>query len=224
MSSLNLENSEWSPRSPGERVLMALKMRGMLSSSELGEHLGTTGEAARQQLIRLSEEGLVEAIGEAKGVGRPIQYWRLTPKAQTRFPDTHAALTVQLLQIVRTELGEAALDTLINARESETLRAYTAGLAGSADLRGKLDRLAAIRSGEGYMAAVQENPDGSFMLVENHCPICAAATECQKFCRAEKSVFEAAIGPTATVERLEHIVSGARRCAYKVTPVAPESA
>jgi predicted ArsR family transcriptional regulator len=199
---------------------MALKMHGSLSAAAMGQLLGTTGEAARQQLMRLAEEGLVEATGEAKGVGRPTQNWQLTTKAQLRFPDTHAALTVQLLQIIRSELGEAALDTLIDARENETLIAYTAQLSDAGDLRGKLGRLAEIRSAEGYMASVIEEQDGTFMLVENHCPICAAATECQNFCRAEKSVFEAVIGPEANVERIEHIVSGARRCAYRVTPAS----
>jgi predicted ArsR family transcriptional regulator len=218
MSSANLENTAWSPRSAAERILMALKMQGALSSSALGEQLGTTGEAARQQLMRLAAEGLVESTGEAKGVGRPVQNWRLTPKAQQRFPDTHAGLTVQLLQTIRSELGEAALDKLISARESQTLAAYTAALSGAKNLGEKLERLAGIRSAEGYMAAVVPGDDGALMLVENHCPICAAATECQNFCRAEKSVFQAVIGPEATVERIEHIVSGARRCAYRVTP------
>ncbi|MDB5613604.1 MAG: MarR family transcriptional regulator, partial [Devosia sp.] len=49
----------WSPRSPAERVLMALKMHGALSSAELGAKLSTTGVGARQQFARLAEEGLV---------------------------------------------------------------------------------------------------------------------------------------------------------------------
>src|SRR5690606_33917727 len=83
------DNASWSPRSPAERVLMALKMHGALSSAALGAKLGTTGEAARQQLARLAEEGLVVATSEAKGVGRPTQSWSLTAAAQARFPDTH---------------------------------------------------------------------------------------------------------------------------------------
>ena len=103
---------------------MALKMRGSLSAAELGEHLGTTSEAARQQLLRLGEEGLVEARSQSTGVGRPTQLWSLTPAAQARFPDTHAALTVQLLDIIRGHLGDAALDRVIAAREADTRAAY----------------------------------------------------------------------------------------------------
>lgn len=67
------------------------------------------------------------------------------------------------------------------------------------------------------MADWAEDEEG-FMLYENHCPICAAASACQKFCRAELSVFSDVLGPETHIERIEHIVSGARRCAYRIRP------
>lgn len=221
MSSQSLENTVWSPRSPADRVLMALKMHGALSSAAIGKLLGTTGEAARQQLARLAEDGLVLATSEARGVGRPSQSWSLTPAAQSRFPDTHAALTVQLLDIVRTSLGDAALDAIISAREAETRTSYQLAMANDVDLRDKVARLADLRSQEGYMAGWTEEADGSLVLVENHCPICAAATACQGFCRAELDVFRSVLGD-AEVTRNEHIVSGARRCSYTIKATANE--
>lgn len=221
MSSQSLENRSWSPRSPADRVLMALKMHGALSSAAIGKLLGTTGEAARQQLARLAEDGLVVATSEARGVGRPSQSWSLTPAAQSRFPDTHAALTVQLLDIVRTSLGDAALDAIISAREAETRTIYQSVLTDDLPLRDKVARLADLRSQEGYMAGWTEEADGSLVLVENHCPICAAATACQGFCRAELDVFRSVLGD-ADVTRNEHIVSGARRCSYTIRATGNE--
>lgn len=216
MSSSSLENISWSPRNPAERILMTLKMHGALSAAAIGARLGTTSEAARQQLLRLAVDGLVEARSAASGVGRPTQLWALTPASQARFPDTHAALTVQLLDIVRTRLGDDALDAIIAVREAETLKAYEAAVASAPDLRARVAALAELRSQEGYMAAWTEQPDGSLLLVENHCPICAAATACQGFCRAELDVFRAVLGPEVDVERTEHIVSGGRRCSYTI--------
>lgn len=106
MSSDGLENIGWSPRNSAERVLMALKMHGAMSASAIGEAMGATGEATRQQLARLAEEGLVAATSQANGVGRPTQSWALTAAAQARFPGTHATLIVQLLEVVRSSLGE----------------------------------------------------------------------------------------------------------------------
>ncbi|WP_108395894.1 helix-turn-helix transcriptional regulator [Devosia submarina] len=220
MSSADLENTGWSPRSASERILMLLKMHGALSATAIGQMLGTTGEAARQQLARLADDGLVHATSLARGVGRPTQNWQLTQAAQKRFPDTHAALTVQLLDIVRSSLGEDALDTIISTREAATTQAYHNVMADEPSLRERVARLVQLRSAEGYMAAWHEQEDGSLLLVENHCPICAAATACQGFCRAELDVFSAVLGPDVSVTREEHIVSGGRRCSYAIREIA----
>jgi predicted ArsR family transcriptional regulator len=66
------------------------------------------------------------------------------------------------------------------------------------------------------MAEWLADGDG-YLLLENHCPICAAATVCQGFCRSELDLFRALLGPGVAVERMEHVVAGARRCAYRVT-------
>ena len=216
MSRHSLENSGWSPRNPAERIMILLKMHGSLTAAALGKKLGTTGEAARQQLSRLADEGLVVANSTPSGVGRPTQEWQLTPAAQSHFPDTHAALTVQLLDIIRDSLGEAALDSIVTKREDDTRAAYEAAMSGHDGLRERVAALAELRSAEGYMARWQEADDGSLLLIENHCPICAAATSCQGFCRAELQVFKTVLGPATYVERTEHIVSGGRRCTYVI--------
>jgi predicted ArsR family transcriptional regulator len=196
-------------------LLVLLKMRGPQTAADLGSALDITGEAARQHLARLATEGLVEASSEPRGVGRPTQVWGLTEKGNARFPDTHAELMAQFLRTIRSELGEQALDRLIAARATETLANYTATLEGSADLEERVARLAEARTREGYMAEYRPDGDG-YLLVENHCPICVAATACQGFCQAERDVFERVLGRDVSVERTEHIVSGDRRCAYRI--------
>jgi predicted ArsR family transcriptional regulator len=66
------------------------------------------------------------------------------------------------------------------------------------------------------MASVTAEPGGSFLLVENHCPICAAAAACQGLCRSELAVFRAVLGTEIAIERIDHILAGARRCAYRI--------
>lgn len=195
---------------------MLLKMHGKLTAAAIGEKLRTTGEAARQQLARLEKDGLTVASSEPSGVGRPTRLWKLTAAGHARFPDTHAALSVHILDSVRTLLGEAALDRLIAKREDETRAQYKAAMAGRSGLRDRVAALAALRSAEGYMAGWQETGDGGVRLVENHCPICAAAASCQGFCRAELNVFRDVLGPNASVERDEHLIDGGRRCSYVI--------
>ena len=215
MSRINLENSDGTTQSVSDRLLTLLKTRGPQQASDAGKVLGTTGEAARQQFVKLAKDGLVEAVAETRGVGRPVQLWHLTAAGNARFPDTHSELTVQLLRTVRDKLGEQAIELLIDTREQETRINYKQAMVGATDLQERVARLTAIRCREGYMAESHLQEDGSFLLVENHCPICAAATVCQGFCRAELSVFTEVL--QAQVERSEHILAGARRCAYRIS-------
>ena len=85
----------------------------------------------------------------------------------------------------------------------------------SAPLAKRVQQLAKIRADEGYMAEVKRDGAG-FLFIENHCPICAAATVCQGFCASELDLFRSALGPGVSVERAEHILSGDRRCAYRI--------
>jgi predicted ArsR family transcriptional regulator len=55
--------------------------------------------------------------------------------------------------------------------------------------------------------------------VENHCPICAAAKQCQKFCRSELDLFQRVLGPDCSVGRVEHMLEGARRCVYVIKQI-----
>jgi len=196
---------------------MRLKSRGPQTAGELGAALKITGEAARQQLGRLAEEGLIASVAQTRGVGRPSLVWRLTPEGNARFPDTHAELTVQLIDAVRTELGEQALGQLVAARQRNTEAAYAEAMQGARGLGGRVERLAELRNRDGYMAEWAPRGRG-FLLVENHCPICAAATACNGFCRAELELFTNVLGPGVSVKRVEHIVEGARRCAYEIVP------
>ncbi|HEY5072354.1 MAG TPA: hypothetical protein VII63_10010 [Caulobacteraceae bacterium] len=210
------------PAAAPDRLLGLIKRRGPQTAAQLAQALAITPEAARQQLDRLDRDGMVLAAVTAGKVGRPSRQWGLTPQAQARFPDAHAELAVRLIEAVRSELGPAALDRIVSARERESRLAYTAEIEGAATLPERIARLAAIRTREGYMA--EWRADGEdYLLIENHCPICAAAAACQGFCRAELEVFQEVLGPHVAVERTDHILAGARRCAYRISPAARQS-
>jgi predicted ArsR family transcriptional regulator len=203
-----------------DRILYLLKTRGPQTAQALAALLELTSMGARRQLEAFERKGLVaweDRSGE--GVGRPARYWYLTETGHARFPDRHADLTVALIAQVRSLFGQDGLDRLIAAREADSRQHYTAALADAPTLQDRAKALAATRTDEGYMAEVQPQPDGSVLLVENHCPICTAARECPGFCQSELAVFQAAMGETCRVERTDHLLAGARRCAYRIVPL-----
>ena len=199
------------------RVLYALKSTGPQSADALARRLKVTVVAARQQLGRLLEKGLVAFEDRREGVGRPKRVWSLSEAGHARFPDSHASMTVDLIQAIGAAFGSAGLDRVIEEREKATRRIYAERLRPGRSLAERAKLLAEQRDEEGYMAEVKRLPDGALMLIENHCPICVAAKACQGFCRSELKLFRDVLGPDATVEREEHILAGARRCAYRIT-------
>ncbi len=206
-----------------DHILFLLKTGGPNTAQALAAQLGLTSMAVRRHLETWQTQGLLLTEDRADKVGRPARYWQLTAAGHARFPDRHSELTVQLIAQVRTLFGAKGLDQLISAREQSSEANYQARLAGTKTLTQRLTKLVQARDEEGYMAELQKQADGSFLLIENHCPICAAASECQGFCRSELDVFRRTLGPLATVDRAEHLLSGARRCVYRIMPAPTAS-
>ena len=199
-----------------DRVLLQLKTRGAQTAAQLGRRLEVTPMAVRQHLAALEREELVVWQDERSGVGRPARVWSLTPRAASRFPDSHADLTVDLLASMRDAFGDEGVDRLLTVRMRRQLEAYRARLPRrSAPLAKRVAGLAALRRDEGYMAEWRRDGDG-FVLIENHCPICAAAAACQGLCRDELALFRRVLGRDVRVDRIEHVLEGARRCAYRI--------
>ncbi len=199
-----------------QQLLHILKTLGPRSTSSLANRLQMTLAGTRKHLKLLEQDDLVTASGVAGGVGRPDLVWRLTGAGHSRFPDTHDSLTLDLIGSIRGVFGEAGLDKLIAARESETATRYGRALSSARSARAKIERLAELRSDEGYMAEVHEIDGQTWRLAENHCPVCAAARVCQGLCRSELAVFRTVLGNSFTVERDEYLMDGARRCSYLI--------
>jgi predicted ArsR family transcriptional regulator len=197
-------------------LIERLKQIGAQDAGALAESLGVSAMAVRQHLYALDGEGLVTFEEEARPVGRPAKLWRLTAAADRFFPDGHAELTLNLLAALRETFGETGMEKLLAARTAEQIAAYGRHVKSTDSLKSRLAALARIRTEEGYMAAVERTGRDDFLLVENHCPICAAARTCQGLCASELEVFRRVLGPDVTVERCDHILAGARRCAYRV--------
>ncbi|MEO1934824.1 MAG: hypothetical protein ABGX04_08590 [Myxococcales bacterium] len=93
--------------------------------------------------------------------------------------------------------------------------------AAGPDIEARIAALTEVREQEGYMAEWSRETPGEWILVENHCPICAAAAVCQNLCRDELALFRSCLGGAVEIERTDHILAGARRCAYTIRARSP---
>jgi len=210
-------------QAPAERktrraITKLLKTEGPIDSAQLAARLGLTAMAVRQHLYALQREGLVAAEERPVPIGRPAKFWRLTREADHLFPEAYAELSVALIDSVKDAFGEEGLERVLTSRCARQRTDYTRQIKPADPLARKLRNLAKLRTEEGYMAEIKKEDDGSFLLVENHCPICAAANACQGFCSTELDLFRSVLGLGVTVERAEHIIKGDHRCVYKIKP------
>jgi len=208
-------------QAPGERktrraIAKLLKTEGPIDSAQLAQRLGLTAMAVRQHLYALQREGLVTSEERPVPIGRPAKFWRLTREADHLFPEAYAELSVALIDSVKDAFGDEGLERVLTSRCAKQRADYGKRIRPNDSLEKKLNELAKVRSEEGYMAEVRREDDGGFLLVENHCPICAAANACQGFCSTELDLFRSVLGPGVSVERAEHIIKGDHRCVYRV--------
>jgi predicted ArsR family transcriptional regulator len=208
-------------QAPGERktrraIAKLLKTDGPIDSAQLARRLGLTAMAVRQHLYALQREGLVTSEERPVPIGRPAKFWRLTREADHLFPEAYAELSVALINSVKDAFGDEGLDRVLTSRCAQQRVDYGKRIRPKDSLERKLTELAKVRTEEGYMAEIRREDDGGFLLVENHCPICAAANACQGFCSTELDLFRSVLGPGVSVERAEHIIKGDNRCVYKV--------
>lgn len=221
ISKTAIKKTDAARKGPGEAgatrraILDLLKREGEQSASALGRALSLTPMAARLQLYALEEEGLVVSRSEAQGRGRPTLYWGLTEASATIFPDAHQALAVEMINAVEELFGAEGLKKFIRRHGDMQRAAYGEKLIAAKTLSERVKRLADARTAEGYMAEAKK--DGrDWLLIENHCPICSAARACTGLCANELQVFSDVLGEGVSVTREEHILAGARRCAYRV--------
>ncbi len=208
--------AESGDRKTRRAIVHLLKTEGPLTSVQLAERLKVTAMAVRQHLYALEGEKFVTMEERPVPIGRPAKHWRLTREADSLFPDAYADLTVSLIGAMGDAFGAEGVARVLESRGARQRSLYAARIAPESPLKEKLRQLARVRTEEGYMAEVKPAGKGCFLFVENHCPICVAATQCQGFCSAELDLFRGVLGGGVEVEREEHIIAGARRCAYRV--------
>ncbi|MFD2177034.1 helix-turn-helix transcriptional regulator [Veronia pacifica] len=199
-----------------EKILHSIKRQGALSTKTLADECGITTMGIRQHLQAMKEDGLVDFDDIRAKVGRPARQWSLTEKGHKHFSDSHNELAVSLMESVRNVFGDEGVERVIRQREQKTLTQYRDAIKDCLNLQAKLETLAYLRDSEGYMAELKQEGD-SFILIENHCPICFAASKCPALCQSEKNIFQTLLSDDYQVVREEHIIKGQRRCTYRVS-------
>ena len=157
-------------------IVKLLKTEGPLDSARLARRMGLTPMAVRQHLYALQREKLVTrrgAPGAARAAGEVLAaHARGGPPVPRRVRGTAASRSSARSG---TRSARRACSACSSRGAPRSGRSTARASTSSAPLGDKLRALAKQRTEEGYMAEVRRDGDG-FLFIENHCPICAAAT------------------------------------------------
>jgi predicted ArsR family transcriptional regulator len=206
--------SKTMPSDTRKQILELLKKQGPLTAEALGKVLKITSMGARQRLLALERDGLVEHKVEPRPAGRPGYVYSLTSAGDELFPRTYPQMANTLLELVRRIYGEGGIDTLIHVRTKQLIAQYRARLI-QKDLEHRVKELAAIRTEEGYMADYEKIGKNTFRLREHNCAVCQVAANCKQLCTDELELFKRAL-PDAEITRETHILSRDRNCTYLI--------
>jgi len=197
-------------------VLYAVRGAGDATVDEVAGALGITISGARQQLSALVEDGLLAAdeIPRDGRRGRPRITYHATDLAEALFPKAYGALTNELLGYLADE-DTGTIDRLFARRRDHRIEAALERLAPLSTLAAKVEELARILDEDGYLATAEATSDGGFRVVEHNCAIVAVARRYGQACASEIDFIRAVL-PGTRVERVSHIVEGARHCGYDI--------
>jgi predicted ArsR family transcriptional regulator len=210
------------PITAGRRaVLHAVRRAGDATADEVAEALEITVSGARQHLGALLDDGLVATADEAPTGrrGRPQLRYHTTALADAVFPKAYSALTNELLGYLADEDTET-VSRLFARRRDHRIAAATERLAHRRSLKAKVEELARILDEDGYLATSEQVSRDVFRVVEHNCAIAEVARRYGQACTSELDFIRAVL-PDADVERVSHMVAGARHCAYEVRRSRP---
>ena len=197
-------------------IVIALKDSGGATIAQLAPPLGLTGEAVRQQLLQLREEGWVESVLDRDSVrgrtGRPATKYRLTAEGENLFPKHYDDLAVSMIDAVAEELGDDAALRVLERVANDRVDVLQP-LAKSGTLEERLGVMKGFYfDGDPYME--YERTNGDFKLIERNCPLYNAAMRRPIVCAVTINALTRLLG--VRVARDEKFQDGHGRCVFHV--------
>jgi len=202
----------YAAESAAGQILQFLQRQGEGTVKELAELLGISGTAAREHLVHLQAEGLVQARAERHGPGRPRLVYALSEKARARFPQQTDRLVTTLLRELIAREGPDKLGQLLDAVSQRLAGEYADRMAGT-DTAVRLGELRRLLEQRGVPAEVAATGDGISLFA---CPYYEVAASHPEVCSMEQRMIEYVLGEKLTLEA--SIRAGGHNCRFVLRP------
>jgi len=200
-----------------QQILTFIKQQGETTNAAIAEALNVSYEAVRQQLRQLEASQQVVSSKQRdddQRLGRPTQYYRLSPSGEHLFPKAYDELAVELIDTLATSLGQDALHEVLASLTDKTVAQWMVHLQDK-PLRERLEALKGLYvEDDAYMYVDVEAASNTLRLVERNCPFLNVASRRPALCSVTVSTLSRLLGYQVTREkRFQH---GDGRCVFRV--------
>ncbi|WP_040205977.1 helix-turn-helix transcriptional regulator [Neobacillus jeddahensis] len=198
-----------------DRILHLLKKEGSLTVNDFTNRLDITHMAVRKHLTILEKDELIFSTVVKQPMGRPLQTYTLTDKAETHFPKSYEGISLEFLQDIKDLHGNETVDQLFFKREARLTKEYASRLKNKTTSSEKLKEIVKIQNEKGYMADLSQVDENTYEMVEYNCPILSVAKEFTIACRCETDMLKNVLD-TEQIQRTCCRTEGDHHCTFLV--------
>ncbi len=191
-----------------------LKKETSLTVGELARLLGITEMAVRKHLNILERDSFLMITEMRQPMGRPIQVYSLSPKADDLFPKNYETMTLEFMRDLKDLHGDNVIEYLLEKRSERQKNEYLPKMQNKS-LEEKVEQLKNIQVHKGYMAELKKLGNNQFELIEYNCPIFTVASEFKHACSCETNMFKQVLG-TEKVKRVSCKTDNEDHCRFLV--------
>lgn len=201
-------------KSTRDKILQTLLKKPRSTINDLAEAVGINPISVRHHLTNLQMEGLVEAMEERHGVGRPRLVYALTNEGMERFPTRYLRLTTRLLSQLKETMPEPMVSKLFGQIAEDLASEYANDIKGLS-MEERLDLIKDLLAQEGFTVE-WEKKGSQYQIHEISCPYYQIGMTHPEVCTVDQTLISKMLALPAN--KVQCILDGGAHCTYVVQP------
>ena len=201
-------------KSTRDKILQTLLKKPRSTINDLAEAVGINPISVRHHLTNLQMEGLVEAMEERHGVGRPRLVYALTNEGMERFPTRYLRLTTRLLSQMKETMPEPMVSKLFGQIAEDLASEYANDIKGLS-MEERLDLVKDLLAQEGFTVE-WEKKGSQYQIHEISCPYYQIGMTHPEVCTVDQTLISKMLALHAN--KVQCILDGGAHCTYVVQP------
>lgn len=198
-----------------EQILKTILNKPRCTINELAQYIGINPISIRHHITHLMVEGLVDAVDERHGVGRPRRAYTLTEAGLEHFPTRYIKLTSRLLKLLKENLSQDQVQELFtqmaeNLADEMSAERKLEGLS----IEDKLDVMGQFLRLEGFHISWEKIGD-TYYIHESSCPYYHIGQNHPEVCSVDEIIISTLLSHSTS--KTKCILNGDSTCTFEIS-------